>query len=538
MARITTGDTDFLREYYYTRHGLNDVLDYLGGDNLLGRHWYSDEMNNIERWDRTVIDPITQEQNNDVAVTLEYASGALIHIFGSNLQLENPEQWVINELHFYVAAGLGEGFTLESGNILFDTNYKIAPGSEADIVTINDPIGGPQILDPEAMPNSAGLIGNLRVETNDNPYLSVTYTEKFAAWDDGYKLRILGLTEDSNVFNAPEMTQQLDTVISESNGVEVFRIDDFGFVYSTFTDEILDAGPDAFIEHFLSGDDHISGTSDDDFLYAGAGDDLVEAGDGNDTLIGGSGLGNDRYSGGEGIDRIEYQSATNGIEVNLAQGYAKSISVDAEIGKDTLDQIEAIIGSDFDDKLIGDSKANYFKGRSGDDEIIGGAGIDTARYDEARSTVTKNGSYWTVFGDQLSGIERIEFSDSHLALDLDGSAGLTVKTLAAVIGEAGLSNKEYVGIGLELFDAGQSLADVCELALGAVGATTNEEVVNLLYTNLYGEAPTTEQAQPFVDLLDDGVFTKGSLAAAAAELTDDLGVIDLVGLAETGIEYV
>jgi len=122
--------------------------------------------------------------------------------------------------------------------------------------------------------------------------------------------------------------------------------------------------------------------------------------------------------------------------------------------------------------------------------------------------------------------------------DISGSLGQTAKVLAAVIGEDGLSNKELVGIGLQLFDAGQSLAEVCELALGAVGATTHEAVVNLLYTNLYGEAPTTEQAQPFVDLLDDGIFTKGSLASAAAELTDDLGVIDLVGLAETGIEYV
>ena len=73
-----------------------------------------------------------------------------------------------------------------------------------------------------------------------------------------------------------------------------------------------------------------------------------------------------------------------------------------------------------------------------------------------------------------------------------------------VIGEDGLSNKEYVGIGLQLFDAGQSLAAVCELALTAVGATTNEAVVNLLYTNLYGEAPTAEVAQPFIDALNQG----------------------------------
>ncbi|MDA8548981.1 VCBS repeat-containing protein [Litoricolaceae bacterium] len=153
----------------------------------------------------------------------------------------------------------------------------------------------------------------------------------------------------------------------------------------------------------------------------------------------------------------------------------------------------------------------------------------------SNGTVIANKSWGNVYLDK---IERISFTDTFLALDLDGSAGLTAKTLAAVIGEEGLSNKEYIGIGLQLFDTGQSLAAVCELALAAVGATTNEDVVNLLYTNLYGEAPTAEVAQPFIDALNNNEYSKGILASTAAELTDDLGVIDLVGLAETGIEYV
>ena len=137
-----------------------------------------------------------------------------------------------------------------------------------------------------------------------------------------------------------------------------------------------------------------------------------------------------------------------------------------------------------------------------------------------------------------NGNVRIQFDDINIAFDLDGSAGVTAKILAAVIGEDGLSNKEYVGIGLQLFDAGQSLATVCELALNAVGATTNEDVVTTLYSNLYDDSPSDDQLQEYVELLNQGVFTKGTLAAAAAELTDDLGVIDLVGLAESGIQYV
>ena len=149
------------------------------------------------------------------------------------------------------------------------------------------------------------------------------------------------------------------------------------------------------------------------------------------------------------------------------------------------------------------------------------------------------GEYLMVYeNDTMFSRDRLYLEDLSIAFDLTGSAGQTAKTLAAVIGEEGLSNKEYVGIGLSLFDAGQSLATVCELALNAVGVTTNEDVVTTLYTNLYGESPSDDQLQEYVELLDQGVFTKGSLAAAAAELTDDLGVIDLVGLTETGIEYI
>ena len=200
-------------------------------------------------------------------------------------------------------------------------------------------------------------------------------------------------------------------------------------------------------------------------------------------------------------------------------------------------------GTGRDDALTGDGANNIFIPGIGSDYIVAGDGVDTVIYwtDVAEFQLISSQSGLRVVhdlgDDSLSQVERLQFNDRNIAVDLDGSAGLTAKTLAAVIGEDGLSNKEYVGIGLQLFDAGQSLATVCELALNAVGATTNEDVVTILYSNLYGESPSDDQLQEYVELLDQGAFTKGSLAAAAAELTHDLGVIDLVGLAETGIEY-
>jgi len=197
----------------------------------------------------------------------------------------------------------------------------------------------------------------------------------------------------------------------------------------------------------------------------------------------------------------------------------------------------------------GSGSRDFFLDTWANELIDGSDGVDTFVTNEIASSVVRstspNGRVQLTYSgkqgdelDTLTNIERIVFFDVAKAYDVEGSAGQASKTLVAVLGAAGLSNKEYVGIGLQLFDAGQSLATVCELALNAVGATTNEDVVTTLYSNLYGESPSDDQLQEYVELLDQGVFSKGSLAAAAAELTDDLGVIDLVGLAETGIEYV
>ena len=199
-------------------------------------------------------------------------------------------------------------------------------------------------------------------------------------------------------------------------------------------------------------------------------------------------------------------------------------------------------------KIFGSAWSDRYMMLADTAEINAGGGLDYAAYELPLTGVEISTRYiddslkfrvgGADFEHLLTDIERLDFTDCSVAFDIEGSAGQTAKTLAAVIGADGLSNKEYVGIGLQLFDAGQSLSSVCELALTAVGATSHADVVNLLYTNLFGEASTEAQAQEYVSALDAGVFTKGSLAAAAAELTDDLGVIDLVGLAETGIEYV
>jgi hypothetical protein len=136
----------------------------------------------------------------------------------------------------------------------------------------------------------------------------------------------------------------------------------------------------------------------------------------------------------------------------------------------------------------------------------------------------------------ISGIERVNFDDTKVALDIEHNAGTVAKVLGAVFGKSGLANKEYVGIGLDYLDKGMSESTLLELALFAAGAITNTEVVERLYFNVIGFMPSNAEKASLIGLLDDGM-AKGALGTIAAEHTLNADNIDLVGLAYSGIEY-
>jgi Tol biopolymer transport system component len=195
----------------------------------------------------------------------------------------------------------------------------------------------------------------------------------------------------------------------------------------------------------------------------------------------------------------------------------------------------------------GNALNNVLTGNAGNNRLDGGSGIDRAVFSGHFSnyTLTKAGSTWTVRDnagadgtDTLTNIERLQFSDDKLALDLDGNAGTTAKILGAVFGKASLTNATYVGIGLSYLDAGTSYVDLMQLALDAAGATTHASVVDLLWKNLFGSAPTAAQAAPYVDMLDTHQISTGALGVLAANLDLNLANINFVGLQQAGIHYV
>lgn len=209
-----------------------------------------------------------------------------------------------------------------------------------------------------------------------------------------------------------------------------------------------------------------------------------------------------------------------------------------------------IDGEDGDDILTGGGGNDSLNGSGGDDNLNGQEGIDVAIYAGSHDafTLTRNTSSGVSVHDNtsiegtdtLKEIERISFSDVNLALDVDGNVGITAKTLGAVFGADSVANKEYVGIGLELLDGGWSYGSLMELALSIKLGTNanNNNIVDLLYTNVVGTAPSLSDLNYYVELLQQGIYTESSLGMLAADSAINAGNIDLIGLAATGLEFV
>lgn len=190
---------------------------------------------------------------------------------------------------------------------------------------------------------------------------------------------------------------------------------------------------------------------------------------------------------------------------------------------------------------------DYLIGNNGSNSLDGGSGIDTVQMESQRDhyTLHKALNGYTITDnlnpgnqDMLVAVERLEFNNIRLALDLDSHAGEVAKLLGAVFGASTVSNKEYVGIGLAEADKGLSYEQLGEFALNARGLKTSDEMVTLLWDNLFGYLPSETEKSPYIKLLDSGEISVGALAVLAADSGLNTGNINLTGLMQTGIAFV
>jgi Ca2+-binding RTX toxin-like protein len=144
-----------------------------------------------------------------------------------------------------------------------------------------------------------------------------------------------------------------------------------------------------------------------------------------------SGLGANRIEGGEGSDTVSYQRAIAAVQASLLSGSSTGGS-----GIDALVSIENLIGSSYDDLLIGNEVANDLRGGSGNDTLRGGDGNDILRGggnnrgDGAADTFvfdsTPNGNtnYDKIVAFEANGLDKIQLDPaifSAIGLQLEAS---------------------------------------------------------------------------------------------------------------------
>jgi len=179
----------------------------------------------------------------------------------------------------------------------------------------------------------------------------------------------------------------------------------------------------------------------------------------------------------------------------------------------------------------------------------GTAHVDTAHYGSnyADYSLQKTASGFNVSGpngtnDTLHDIERIQFFDRRIAIDLeDGqAANSAVRLIGAVMGASTIQERPgYVGIGLDLFDDGLSMLDVSRFVIDAIGNPSSGALVNLLFQNIVGVAPSTAEHEHFLGLMEGhgGSLTQAQLLEFAASSGVNATNIDLVGLQQSGVEF-
>lgn len=238
-----------------------------------------------------------------------------------------------------------------------------------------------------------------------------------------------------------------------------------------------------------------------------------------------------------------------------------TISVTLPASATSLSSAYSANGGDGNDRITISGAGSMLSahGGNGNDTIVlgdhghtvtGGAGMDTAIFSGVRaaytvaastsgtgnSTVTLNGSA----SDLLSGIERIQFDNAYVALDITGNAGQAYRLYQAAFHRT----PDLAGLGywIKQVDNGMSLLEMAKnfsrsvefQALYGVSPTNDELVTNFYRNALHREAEPAGRAY-WLDVLDRGLVTATEMLAFFSESAENQAAVQPVII--TGIAY-
>ncbi|MDN5112005.1 cadherin-like domain-containing protein [Aliarcobacter butzleri] len=178
-------------------------------------------------------------------------------------------------------------------------------------------------------------------------------------------------------------------------------------VADTNAEEIISGSGNDILRNTKNDNVTIYGMDGDDIIYGSAGIDILDGGTGNDT--------------------IDYSNSDFGVMVNLL---TNSVSGGYATG-DTIKNFENVVGTKYDDNLIGNNKDNIFYAGAGNNTINGMGGIDTVVFsgslfdyyngkDKQNIVTNFNGSatvYSSLGVNTLTNINKLQFDDYVVYID-------------------------------------------------------------------------------------------------------------------------
>jgi hypothetical protein len=275
----------------------------------------------------------------------------------------------------------------------------------------------------------------------------------------------------------------------------------------------------------------LTGTAMDDTIYPGGGWDVVDGGDGFDTVV---------IVGRSTQFKLVFD---NGVTYIDALSGASAMTERAQLNN--VEQIQYL------DKTVSLVVNDTLKGQPGTDFFDGGLGLDTLVYSGPidRYTINKSGNRYVVSEptgsddtDYISNIERLQFSNGKLALDLDGNAGDAARLIGTLLGPSYVKDKALAGLVIGLLDQNYSSEAIASMGLGTsmylglAGSGSNEAFVKHVFKNVVGRPPADAELQTYVGMLSSGT-SQAALAVMAADTEFTAGQIGLTGLMLNGWEF-
>jgi hypothetical protein len=259
-----------------------------------------------------------------------------------------------------------------------------------------------------------------------------------------------------------------------------------------------------------------------------------------------------------GIDWVNASAMWRDAIIDLNAGGVCTLAGQTFAVMDNAGGIENAVCGDGNDRILGSALNNTLMGMRGNDVIIGGKGddvinggdgLDTAIFAGNSNEYNLSLSGQTVIvtdkfinrdgSDKVSFVERLKFTDSVIAFDIDGNAGQGYR-----IYEAAFDRKpDATGLGywITQIDKGTSLKTVADGFLSSTefntlygSSSTNSSFVDNLYRNILDRAGDKGGIDYWTGILNNGTSRAEVLLGFSESPENQVGVI---GAIQNGIEY-